>query len=81
MMCWIGGMKMNEVKRKLFDKLKAFHNNKDFVIGVMSNVSHDDDRQAIINYIDKGDNVTIDNLILLSLHLNKERKRYKASCI
>ncbi len=76
MMRWIGGMNsMNEIKRKLFDKLKDYHNDKDFVVGVMSNATHDDDRQAIINYINNGDDVTIENIILLSLHLNNERNK------
>ncbi len=66
---------MNEIKRKLFDNLKDYHNDKDFVVGVMSNATHDDDRQAIINYINNGDDVTIENIILLSLHLNNERNK------
>ena len=63
-----------EIKRKLFDKLKAYYNDKDFVIGVMSNVTHDEDRQAIIDYIDNGEDVSVENIILLSLHLDNVKK-------
>ncbi len=63
------------IKRNLFDKLREFHNNKDFVGGVMSNVSHDDDRKTIIDYINNGEEVTVENIILLSLHLSNEREK------
>lgn len=63
------------VKRKLFDKLKEYHNDKDFVCGVVSNTQNDEDRQTIINYIDNSEDVTIENIILLSLHLKNERNR------
>lgn len=63
------------IKRKLFDKLREYHNNKDFVCGVVSSTKNDEDRQTIINYIDDGEDVTIENIILLSLHLKNERNK------
>lgn len=63
------------IKRNLFDKLREFHHDKDFVGGVMSNTIHDDDRQTIIDYIDNGENVTVESIILLSLHLSNEREK------
>lgn len=62
------------IKFKLFNKLKEFHNDKDFVVGVISNTKHDEDMQSIIDYIDNGEDVTVENIILLSLHLNQNRK-------
>lgn len=62
-----------EIKRKLFDKLKAFYPDKDFVVGVISNVKYDDDRQVIIDYMENGEDVSVKNIILLSLHLKNER--------
>ena len=62
------------IKFKLFNKLKEFQNDKDFVVGVISNTKHDEDMQSIIDYIDNGEDVTIENIILLSLHLNQKRK-------
>lgn len=64
-----------ETKRKLFDKLKAFYPDKDFVIGVISNAKHDDDKRSIIAYIDNGEDVSVENIILLSLHLKNERNK------
>lgn len=64
-----------EIKHKLFDKLKAFYSDKDFVVGVISNVKYDDDRQAIIDYMENGEDVSVENIILLSLHLKNERNK------
>ena len=60
-------------KRILFDELKKFHPDKDFVGGVISNVKTVEEQQKVINYIRHGDDVTIENIILLSLHLKNER--------
>ena len=62
------------IKRELFDKLNSFHHDKDFVVGVMSNAKHEEDRKTIIDYMENGEDVTVENIILLSLHLNNERK-------
>ena len=64
-----------EIKRKLFDKLKAFYPDKDFVIGVISNAKYDDDRKAIIDYMENGEDVSVENIILQSLHLKNERNK------
>lgn len=64
-----------KIKRKLFDKLKEFNPDKDFVGGVVSNTKHDEDMQKIIDYIDNDEDVTVENIILLSLHLKKERNK------
>ncbi|MCI5741276.1 MAG: hypothetical protein SO445_07070 [Lachnospiraceae bacterium] len=64
-----------KIKRKLFDRLKEFYPDKDFVGGVISNTKHDADRQKIIEYIDKGNDISVENIILLSLHLKNERNK------
>lgn len=63
-----------EMKRKLFDKLKAYYPDKDFVSGVISNVKNDIDRQAIMDYMDSGDDMSVENIILFALDLNYKRK-------
>lgn len=63
-----------DIKRELFNKLNSFHHDKDFVIGVMSNAKHDEDRETILQFMENDDDVTIENIILLSLHLSNERK-------
>lgn len=61
----------------LFNKLKAFHNDRDFVLGVMCNAPNDEDMKTIINYMDSGEDITIENLILLSLELGNNRDSQK----
>lgn len=62
-----------EIKRKLFDKLKTYYPDKDFVVGVISNVKHDEDRQTIIDFIENDEEVSVENIILLSLYLKNMR--------
>ena len=59
--------------KALFEKLRAFYNNRDFVLGVMCNAPHEDDMKTILEYIEKGEDVTIESLILLSLELGNKR--------
>ena len=54
---------------------KEFNPDKDFVGGVISNTKNDEDRQNIIDYIQNGDDVTAENVILLSLHLKQEHEK------
>ena len=61
---------MKSIKRKLFDKLKEFYNDKDFVIGVISNVDTDENYQKIIDFIDEGEGVTVESIIALSVLLD-----------
>lgn len=64
---------MEEIKRELYIKLKKFNNDKDFVGGVISITKNDKERQAIIDFIDKGEDVTVEAITLLALHLKKNR--------
>lgn len=66
--------KASETAILLFNKLKTFYNNRDFVLGVLNNAPYDEDRKIIIEYMDKGQDVTIENLILLSLELGNSRE-------
>ena len=69
----VGGVNnMESIKRKLFDKLKEFNPDRDFVLGVISNVDTDENYQHIIDFIDKGEDVTVENIIALSILLGKE---------
>lgn len=62
-----------ETGEKLFHLLKEIFNDRDFVIGVMSNASHVDDREEIIRFIEKGEEATVENIILLSVYLDEKR--------
>lgn len=62
-----------ETADKLFRMLKSIFDDRDFVLGVMSNATHSDDREEIIRFIEKGEDVTVENLILLSAYLDNKR--------
>lgn len=68
---------MNEyelaVKKELIAELYKVANDKDFVLGVISNATHVDDRKFLIDFIHKGDNVSKKNLILLAIALDDLR--------
>ena len=59
--------------KALFEKLRAFYNNREFVLGIMCNAPHEDDMKTILEYIEKGKDVTRESLILLSLELGNKR--------
>lgn len=61
---------MKSIKRQLFEKLRGFYNDRDFVVGVMSNVDTEENYQRIIDFIDTGESVSIESIIALSVLLN-----------
>lgn len=62
-----------EIRKELISKLKGIFYNKDFVTGVLSNATHPDDRKTLIEFINNGQDVTPENIILLSVHLDQNR--------
>ncbi len=70
---------MENIKRKLFDKLKDFYSNRDFVLGVISTVDTDENYQKIIDFIDNGKDVSVESILTLSLLLDDatEKPRQK----
>ena len=60
-------------RKKLLSLLEKLYDNNDFIIGIFSNVDNEEDRKTIIDYIEKGDDVTVENIILLSLYLDNKR--------
>ena len=68
---------VSKIQKALFEKLKALYNNRDFVLGVMCNAPHEDDMKTVLEYMEKGNNVTCENLILLSLELGNKRDSEK----
>ena len=45
--------------KALFEKLRAFCNNRDFILGVMCNAPHEDDMKTILEYIEKGKDAAV----------------------
>ena len=61
---------MNDIKKLLFDKLKAFYPDKDFVGGVISIAGTPENYQKIIDFIDADEDVSVESIIALSVLLN-----------
>lgn len=60
----------------LIDKLKLFwENDEEFIIGVLVDLETDFERQQVIDYIDNGENVTYESIILLALELEQSRNK------
>lgn len=68
---------MNGARQQLFNKLKEIQNDRDFVIGVMSSAKTEDKATKILDYIENGDNITLESIILFSLELDFESKQNK----
>lgn len=52
---------MTDLDNMLLEKLKAIYDDKDFIVGIFSNADNQDDRQRIVDYIDAGEEVTVEN--------------------
>ena len=64
-----------KIKAALVEKLKTVSTDNDFIVGVISNAKNDVDRKAIIEYIEKGKDVSYEQVLLLSVWLGQERKK------
>ena len=72
------GKIMNEeftqLELELYDALLTVSDDVDFLFGTMCAAMYDEDRQSIIEFIKKGDNVTYDNVVYLAGILNQTRQ-------
>lgn len=60
---------------KLIERLKTFSEEKDFVLGILSNTPDEEDRQILLHYIETEKDLTIEDIILYSLELGDIRAR------
>ena len=60
---------------ELIEKLRQFSTDDDYILGLLADSEFDEDRQLIIDFIDKGQNVNYESVILFSLEVGQERDR------
>ena len=60
---------------ELIEKLRQFSTDDDYILGVLVDSEFDEDRQLIIDFIDRGQNVNYESVILFSLEVGQERDR------
>ena len=65
--------KLTEVEKELVEKLRSIWNDKNFVIGVLSYLKNDEERRKLIEFIDSNDDVTSEQIDLLSLNIGQSR--------
>lgn len=58
---------------ELGKRLKKIHDNKAFVLGVVDVTKTDEDREKLIEFIDRGENVNITSVSEMAYHLRCER--------
>lgn len=66
-------MPLEGTSEKLFSALRALYNNRDFVVGAMSYARSDEDRKKLLDYIENGEDVTAESVLLLALHLSQKQ--------
>lgn len=59
----------------LISKLRKISSDEDFIAGVLLDVENDDDKKALLNYIEAGQNVNYEQIILNALWLYQQREK------
>lgn len=72
--------KLTETEKELVKKLRDIWNDKEFVIGVLSHLKDDEERGEIIEFIASNDNVKSEDVVLLSLDIDRLRDTQKELC-
>lgn len=69
---------MNNIKKDLIYELRQIWNNKDFVCGVMSNAGSEESWEKMYQYIvnakESGEEITSDEILLMSLGLSSNNE-------
>ena len=60
---------LTELEKKLVEKARTVSQDKDFFLAVLNYADTEEDQQAIIDYIDKGQDVNEQNVTLLAVFL------------
>ena len=64
---------MTERQYLLLDKLRDIKDDDDFLLGVLLDVKHPDDTEEMLYYLEHGDDVNDQNVILFGLWLSNRR--------
>ncbi len=59
----------------LVDKLKKYSHDDDYIIGVLLDVKSEEDKQLLIDYIENGEDVSYESIILYALDLSLQREK------
>lgn len=62
----------NELSKKIVSELTKISNDTEFIAGVLLDVENDDDKKALLEYIEAGKDVTYEQIILNALWLAQQ---------
>lgn len=65
----------NNIDTTLVTALKKVYDDREFIIGVLSRTQHDDDKKKILNFIEVGEEVDDETVMVMAIELNRERKK------
>lgn len=65
--------KLTETEKQLVELLSEIWNNNEFIIGVLNSLENDDERKEVIEFIESNEEVTTEQIDLLSLEINSSR--------
>lgn len=65
----------SKITLELIEKLKEYSTDDDYILGTLADSEFDEDRKLIIDFIDKGNDVNYESIILFSLEVGQMRDR------
>lgn len=60
---------MSDLAVELGKKLKSVYNNDDFITAVLSYADNEADQRSVIEFIDNGEDVTDENVLIFAMEL------------
>ena len=60
---------------RLIEKLKDFSEESDFIIGALVFAETESDKEKLLDYIENGEDVSYENILLYALELDMERDK------
>ena len=66
-------LKLTKTEKRLVDKLFAIWNDAEFVAGIIAYLEDDAERQTMLDYLAENENATTEDLVLLSLFIDRQR--------
>ncbi len=65
--------KLSDTEKQLLELLSTIWNNSDFIVGVLNSLKDDDERKEVIEFVENNDDVTSEQIDLLSLDISQSR--------
>lgn len=66
--------KLSNTEKQLLELLSEIWDDSDFIVGVLNSLKDDDERKEIIEFIENNDDVTSEQIVLLSLDISQSRE-------